>query len=42
MSKKKGFNEEQIPIAVLVGGHGIDKDKSSTYIVYKVSLDRGY
>ena len=39
---KKGFNEEEIPTAVLVGGLGIDKDKSSTYIVYKVSPDRGY
>ena len=42
MSKKKGFNEEQIPTAVLVGGLGVDKDKCSTYIVYKVSPDRGY
>ena len=42
MSQKKGFNEEQIPTAVLVGGLGIDKDKRSTYIVYKVSPDRGY
>ena len=39
---KKGFNEEQIPTAVLVGGLGIEKDKRSTYIVYKVSPDRGY
>ena len=40
--KKKGLNEEQILTAVLVGGLGIDKDKRSTYIVYKVSPDRGY
>ena len=40
--KKKGLNEEQIPTALLVGGLGIDKDKRSTYIVYKVSPDRGY
>ena len=39
---KKGFNEEQIPSSVLIGGLGIDKDKRSTYIVYKVSPDRGY
>ena len=39
---KKGFNKEQIPTVVLVGRLGIDKDKHSTYIVYKVSPDRGY
>ena len=39
---KKGFNGEQIPTAVLVGGLGIDNDKRSTYIDYKVSPDRGY
>ena len=40
--KKKGLDEEQTPTAVLVEGLGIDKDKRSTYIVYKVSPDRGY
>ena len=39
---KKGFNVVQIPTAVLVGGLGIDQDKRSTYIVNKVSPDRGY
>ena len=39
---KKGFNVVQVPTAVLVGGLGIDKDKRSSYIVYKVGPDRGY
>ena len=40
--KKKRFNEEQILTVVFVGGLGIVKDKHSTYIVFKVSPDRGY